>query len=101
MTAQEFRADLSKSFIPTTVVVVIVAAVFTLGVAYTKLLWKTDTTGEMLLQVVSELREMRTEVRQIKVDLLAPPGVMLRTDLHKFCLQFERANRGLRCPSDI
>jgi hypothetical protein len=105
--------DLSTGFLPITMVVAIMAALFWLGFGYSKLVSNNDSTDGRVTAVVAALEEQKSAIRELttQVSELRRAFSMLPSDAMRgrdftaqmagFCLKFERLNRGLKCPAEL
>jgi hypothetical protein len=105
--------DLSTGFLPITIVVAIMAAVFWLGFGYSKLVTSNDNTDGRVTALVSAMeeqksaiRELSTQVSELRRAIGSVPSDAMRTrdftaQMAGFCLKFERLNRGVKCPAEM
>lgn len=109
MTALETNGklrDLSTGYLPIMIVVAIVAVFFWAGFGYSKLISTSDTTDTRITQLETAIKELTTQVYELKRSMNVVPADVLRqrdlaATMASFCLRFERANKGLRCPAEM
>lgn len=102
MTTEQAVKDLSKGFVPVSVLFAIAAMIFWVGYNYANIIGGSAAA-------TSEVRKLQTEVSELKqvVERLAssvasiPQGAVQRVDLIRLCLGMERLNKNFRCPQNL
>jgi len=106
MDARNGFLDLSKGYLPVIIVIALAALLFQAGVVYTQLTGGSNDIRADVTQIQSDVvkitQALGTVSQQIAALQAQQPergGYMSKADMYKFCLDFERINKGLRCPT--
>jgi len=97
--------DLSKGYLPVIIVIALAALLFQAGAVYTQLTGGSNDMRSDMTQIQSDVvkitQALGTVSQQISALQAQQPerdGYMSKAGMYKFCLDFERLNKGIRCP---